>query len=809
MDATDLFAGRMDAERSANRSRSGGDYASRRRLPPNVAGLIAALLPWALPLGAVLAAVGGPVGAPRTVLGLAVLTLLAMLRRGGGSGAVRPERAAGPVMLLMLCGAGAVALALQAGARARLPAGVTADLTLTGRIEAVAPGAVGSATPSRIEVRVLACEPACAVRRVRLGLYAPLPIAQGELWRLPVRLRSPRAAANPGRGAPELRLWRRGVDALGYVRAAQDARRLARAPPASPLTRLRARLARHVDAAAGRDAPLLRALLLGDRSGLTAPQWGQMARTGTTHLFVVSGLHVGLFAALVVALLRLCGRSLTGPVELLIVLACAGAYAALTGFGLPARRALIMLAVLLAASALGREARPAAALGWAATLILVTEPLAVLDGGLGLSLVAVAALLGCRAVGGAGLRGGLRRALAAQLRVALVLAFPLVAAFGWMPVLAPLVNLVAVPVVATCVLPVGLLALLTGVAGVPTDPLLAALARLLDAFLSVPMPSGALVSLLTAGTGLVVFGVGAVLMAGSAASRALALLGIALGGAVLGPAPQRPDEGEFHVHALDVGQGLAVLVRTRAHALLFDAGDVFGAPGDGVDAGALIVAPALRALGVHAVDRLLVSHDDADHAGGVAGLLAALPVRVRHGPPSLPARDGPCDGALHWRWDGVDFEVLHPRPGARFTASNRGSCVLRVRGRDAAALLPGDADLWSERRFAAAAGPTALVVASHHGSRTSSGRALVRHSRARWVLFSAGADNAFGHPHPDVVARWQAAGACTAVTGLQGMLSWSSAQPGRLRAWRESHPAWWRWRAVAEPLPSSCAGPDP
>lgn len=768
--------------------------------PPSWTAPAGPLSRWAcalVPGGATLAALCGPAGAGWLAAGLT-----------GAALAGRPLRP------LLLAGVGAlvVALALHAAIRARLPVGERLDVTLVGDIEHVV---LRDGRAGRIDVRVRQCRPGCRVRRVRLGLYAPLDVAVGERWRLAARLGAPRAAADPGRAAPELRLWRQRIDAQGYVRDPDTAVRLARAPPPGVLTRLRGALAARIETAAPRGADLLRALLLGDRDGLDASRWQRLARTGTTHLFVVSGLHVGLFAAILTILLRLAGGSVLSLRGAVLALAGVAAYALLTGLGVPARRALLMFALLLWARVAGRVGAAPRALGWAATLILLVDPLTVLDAGFWLSVLAVAALLAL--VGSA--RGGpmarLAAALRAQFAVTLVLSFPLLVAFGWIPLLAPLINLLAIPLVGLLVLPAGLFALAGVVIGVPqATPLLGLLGALLDAALALPLADAPSLTLVAPAAPWRLAGLGCALLALAIGPRGLRLLALVTALAALGVPPPGPAPGTFAVVVLDVGQGLSVLVRTHRHALLLDAGDAFGSGPDAGDAGAVLVAPALRALGVDRLDRLLVSHADSDHAGGVPGLRRSLPVVDVRGPARVAPRDGPCvrgPGLADWRWDGVRFRVLYPSARAdadRDAVPNRRSCVLLVRAADGtAALLPGDVDRWAERRFAPDIGPVALVVAPHHGSATSSGRVLVRSTRPRWVVFPAGVHNAFGHPHPAVVARWERAGACTAVTGRQGMLSWSSLDPGRLQGWRARHPGWWR-QAPLRTLPRRCPRPQ-
>jgi competence protein ComEC len=689
--------------------------------------------------------------------------------------------------------------AVVAGDRARLPPDASVDARVEGRVLRVhgTPPRSLELAVERFEVTELRAGPLPSrpPRRVRVSLFAPLPVAEGARWALPVRLRAPKGPANPGGGDPERAAFRHGLDAVGYLRVPDAARQLVPAPPAAPLATLRDTLGARLEALVpGRPGRLLQALLLGRREALEPAEEALLARTGTVHLLVVSGLHVGLVAAAVLALARLGGLGHRAGAAGVAFVSAAG-YAVLTGFGLPARRALLMLAVALWILARGRRPRPGVALVWAAAALVVVDPLAPLDAGAWLSCLAVAALLVLAVPRRTGAGTAAAALLAPQGAVLLVLAAPLLAGFGWFPLLAPLANLVLVPLVALLVLPLGLVALAASVvaptvgtvglrvAGAVLETGLATAGRLPDLFLAAGAPAAlALLAACLAGL--------CVLAPLPAAARLAALV---LWFASLGPFRMAPPPGHAAVHVLDVGQGLAVVVRTARRTLLYDTGPPYGPD---FDAGVRIVLPALRALGVHELDRVVVSHGDADHAGGLASVRAAHPTAEVLGPTAL-GTDRPCDDGARWRWDGVDFAVLHPAPGPATGADNARSCVLAIRGAGWSVLLPGDVGVREERRLAGGLGPQTLLVAPHHGSRTSSGRALARATRPAFVVIPAGLPSPFRHPHPEVVERWERTGAVVQVTGRDGAVHWDSTEPGRLHCERQTRTRWWHWRPAA------------
>jgi competence protein ComEC len=228
--------------------------------------------------------------------------------------------------------------------------------------------------------------------------------------------------------------------------------------------------------------------------------------------------------------------------------------------------------------------------------------------------------------------------------------------------------------------------------------------------------------------------------------------------------PPAPRHGDAHIAVLDVGQGLAVVVRTAKHALLYDAGPLYSPD---VDSGSRIVVPYLRATGIRRLDGLIVSHADNDHAGGVSSVLAAVPVVWMAS--SLPAsstqhqsvpRSVPCFAGQRWHWDGVEFEILHPAYETyaieRMKANDR-SCVLKITAAGQRVLLTGDVEARSERAMLARNAQSLradVLVAPHHGSSTSSTESFVAAVSPQMAIFTVGYRNRFGHPRTEVVGRY-------------------------------------------------------
>jgi competence protein ComEC len=233
--------------------------------------------------------------------------------------------------------------------------------------------------------------------------------------------------------------------------------------------------------------------------------------------------------------------------------------------------------------------------------------------------------------------------------------------------------------------------------------------------------------------------------------------------------PARPAPGEASVLVFDVGHGLAVLVATAEHSLLYDAGPVFRS---GFDTGNEIIVPALVRRGVTDLDMLIVSHSDSDHAGGARAVQSAYPdARILKGPDVASLSGTTCIASEKWLWDGVEFEILHPA-SEFIERGNDSSCVLRVVTRWGSLLLPGDVEWRGERALADHASFAAdVVLVPHHGSATSSSPGFVAGSGSRYALVSAGHANRWGLPRPEVAERWARAGATVLVTADTGAMT--------------------------------------
>ena len=413
---------------------------------------------------------------------------------------------------------------------------------------------------------------------------------------------------------------------------------------------------------------------------------------------------------------------------------------------------------------------------------------------------------------GSELRGGLRAQVVASIGLA-----PLsLVAFQQVSLVGLLANLVAEPWVTLVVTPLTLLGIalppLWRLATLALEPLLwllAWLARWPFASVHVATAPGWALAAGLAG--------GALLML--PLPWRVRLLGTTMLLPLLWPFVARPADGRFELVAADVGQGTAVLVRTRSHLLLFDTGPRFG---DDNDAGRRLLLPLMQARGEPRIDVLVLSHADADHVGGAQSIIDRMPVDALRSSLAAghPLRANPlphiaCVAGQGWSWDGVRFAMLHPfasdyRPGAK---TNALSCVLRVVGDDgSSALLTGDVEAPGERRLVARAraDPTAglrsdILVVPHHGSHTSSTDAFLDAVRPRVAVIQVGYRSRYGHPAPDVVGRYAAHGIPVVRTDHCGAWLWAAGQARCTRALRRRY---WQWQGAVDPLTPAWPGPS-
>jgi competence protein ComEC len=745
------------------------------------------------------------------------------------------------------------------------------SVTMAVRVLAAnAPAIVAKATVAKatwapeVPATVQAANYSLRGKTLRLAWYRPeVALAAGQQWQAQVMVRRPRGLVNPEGFDYAAWVLGQGYQATGYIKAQSSPVLLADQP--SLRDRLRAHLRQGLSPA-GSAQPFFEALLLGQREGITPAQWQILQATGTVHLMAISGLHVGLVAALGFALglgmvklllhWHLWRRGGVLPkwmpqsvlkgtpqgtalargghryrwLPVLLAIVSAASYAALAGMAVPTQRALWAVVLLNVAWWFGLKSARWQVFAWVLLLVVISEPMAALQSGFWLSFAAVAILMV--------MLGGLRRStitrkylrtrkmLSLQCVLAVAMALPL-----WLlglpaSVLSPLANLVAVPVVALLMVPALLLWVLLSFT--PLSALfIQALAYLFKALwwglevlaqwpYAAAWGDGGNASVLI----LAALALMMLLLPRTLAMRAAgcSLMVLVLWGT-------QPVAQPFKIVILDVGQGLAVVVHDHQHTLLYDTGPAFSPR---FNAGANIVVPYLRQhglpmaapstwFGVQAPAlnpdlSLMVSHADKDHSGGFVAIADAFaPANIWVGEPfeGLPTRTKACERGQHWRWQNADYQVLWPPAMApsshqKTTASashqkqpwsgNNSSCVVLIKSQGVRFLLAGDIEAEAERQLLAEGDlpEVDVLIAPHHGSKTSSSLAFLAVLKPKHVIVSAGYKSAYGHPHASVVARYTSVNAQVWNTAEHGAVT-LQLRNGALNVvgLREQQPKFW------------------
>jgi len=654
--------------------------------------------------------------------------------------------------------------------------------------------------------------------RLRLSWYGgeAQTLAEHRLT-LTVVLRRPHGTLNPSGFRYEDWLFRKGYRATGSVRSAEPAA----SPPCSlhcRYTAVHQSLARWVESrfSGASHYPLIASLMIGNRGAMESSHWEVLKATGTIHLVAISGLHLGLVAlgaGFVArrALLAFPGHrfsevSLRWGVFTLVGVCCL-AYALASGFTVPTRRALIMVMIATWALIGGREISPWRSLALAFATVLLLDPFAPLDQGFWLSFSAVAVLL-VTFSGRLGANGWLTGLVLAQMAVFIGL-WPVLAQFGQgQPVAGLVANLIAIPWVSVIVMPV----IIVGGMVVALVPALVDLVvPLMDAVLAglwwllvglskwqVPVLSSATLPLLLVATsGLLALRLPLPWFPALVFSAVFLWLWPGSGYVSGGPVNRYVPVPEVRI--LDVGQGLSVLVRHRREVLLYDTGPAVPGVFSAMES---TVLPNLKDLGVRRIDQLVISHSDSDHAGGVGLLLRSLPVgRVIAGEPEalegvkVPPRV-PVENCQQKRARLGALELAFWRNPGDVTG-NDASCVLVVRHKATEWVLPGDITEAVEAGFLEALEASSdlslhrIVLAPHHGSKTSSSSAWVNSLAPDHVIYTAGYRHRYGHPHPDVVARYRQIGAVALNTACSGGITFRAAPGGlEVHEMRHDSPFW-------------------
>jgi competence protein ComEC len=648
-------------------------------------------------------------------------------------------------------------------------------------------------------------------------LLRPSTFKAGQRWRFTVRLKRPHTTYNPNGYDFEAWALAQNIRAMGYIRNQNDMEKLADFVwrPRYMIEYCREKVGGRITQALANQpyAGVIRALVVGDHSQISATEWEVYLRTGTNHLMSISGLHITMLAGLAFSLIAFYWRRfprlvLIMPTRKAAVIGSvfvALLYACLAGLSVPTQRTLIMLTTFAVALLLNKRVSMSYVLTVAVLLVVLLDPWAVIAPGFWLSFSAVA-FITYAVVNRLRVRHWLAEAVNTQWSVTLGLLPFLILMFGQASVISPIANALAIPIISLLVVPLAIIGAL-----LPFDFVLHGAQQILEVCM-----------------------IGLNWLASSEMATwqqaappgwtiALSILGVLwlmlprgfpqrwLGGLLILPmlfvSSAQLAQGEMQVTVLDVGQGLSVVIKTATHSMVYDTGRKYN---DENDAGSQLILPYLRSQGIKHLDAMVISHDDSDHSGGAASLLAQMPIgwvassyTMPNGENALakqlPPKQFKCFAGQRWVWDAVKFEVLYPQEDSYQDVDikdNNRSCVIKVTSHFGALLLTGDIEAQAEQILLenqADKLKSDVMIAPHHGSKTSSTDALIEAVNVKHVIFTVGYLNRFKHPKPEIINRYQSNGATRYRSDHHGALivDFMRESPLQINAWRTVYRRYW------------------
>ncbi|MCX7090284.1 MAG: DNA internalization-related competence protein ComEC/Rec2 [Legionellales bacterium] len=613
--------------------------------------------------------------------------------------------------------------------------------------------------------------------RVQLGCYRDCPVLHaGQHWTMRAKLHLAHSLNNPGGFDYTTYLAAKHIHWVGYVLRG-SMHRLPSDTSAWQMVEIRETLADHL-AHLLPDVTSLgiaQALTIGVTTHISQASWTLFRSTGTTHLMVISGAHIGLVAGMIfkgicfvwARFTRLCLRYPAQKIGSIAAILGGFGYAILAGFGVPAERSAVAACFIFLRYLGQRQFSAWQAWRYALLAVLWTEPHAVWLPGFYLSFMAVAILLTMNQR----IRSqGIRKALWIQVSCMLGLLPFTVFWFAYGAVNGLLANLVAIPWVSFVVVPLALICLGLGQYLSWLPKILHYSIQYLLLFLHW-VDSLAWINLKMAYANVILPVAGVLGLSLSLFLPVRRLLPIAITCFIVALYPNHPriPQQTFQAHILDVGQGLAVVILTQSHALIYDTG---GQIYHGSDMGKLVILPYFQHIGLRKLDKIIISHPDLDHRGGLASLQTVFPeTELIVDDPSFYQRSKPCHRYPDWTWEGIHFHFFPLRSHPKST--NNRSCVLQISNKSGRLLLTGDIEHVAEQelihRYGAALHANVLVV-PHHGSQTSSSWAFLKTVAPDYAVLSYGFDNRYHFPHRQIMQRYRDLNIPTIATAEHGMI---------------------------------------
>lgn len=621
----------------------------------------------------------------------------------------------------------------------------------------------------------------------------------GQYWSLDVRLKRPRGYANQGSFDLERNYFAKRISAKGFICDSESNRLLSFKTRIIP--KFRSKISIFIKSSMQPEFnAIMQALLIGNNIGVAKDQSEIMQKTGTVHLLAISGLHLGLLANICYTIVSILMNSLlqknriiSYKLNTITTIVLLIFYANLVGLGVATLRALLMIGVLSVTRINDQRLSIVHCYFLTLLMVLIYDPLVILSSGFWYSFIAVGFLIYTL-----GNKGAATYFIIRVQVVLLIAMLPLnYIFFQQFSIISVLSNIVAVPTITIIVLPLGILALVLKVIHINLSILLFACVHktlqilffVLKIFAKIPAYNFVLnpdTSLLV----VIISFIGAlwILAPRGLPGRFFGVFGfIPAFFAGINPIPY----GGAQFTLLDVGQGLSAVIRTKSHILVYDTGAKINSDSD---FGAMVVAPYLRSLGIKSIDKLIISHIDNDHIGGLDSVLRYFTTYSISSSELFPANNlYLCESGQSWEWDGVEFKILSPLVQTTYNKRNDKSCVLMVKTANHKLLLTGDIESYSENKLLQNYDDLSadVLLVPHHGSKSSSSLDFIQAVKPKYALFSTGYKNSYGHPKTEVLQRYQTHNIQTYNTALDGAIRIDMAADLSLFSFRTKYKHFW------------------
>jgi competence protein ComEC len=599
--------------------------------------------------------------------------------------------------------------------------------------------------------------------------FKPAPVFKpGQKWQLIVKLKEPRGFLNRGLFNYGDWLKRRGVLATGYIDVNKRNLLIDDNLLSEPINKIRYQIQQELKSLINdsQNLGLIEALILGDKSGLSKSQKHLFQSTGTSHLIAISGLHIGLifiwffFLARIVwsFSIRLCRIVPAQIFGMWVGLGTSIFYSLLADFAVSTQRAIIMLAVYVVTRTIGFNLSARRILVLAFILVVVWQPLSIFDAGFWLSFTAVGFLIYCLS-SRVGHMHRIKSWIYPQFMIVVALVPLTIYWFGSISLIAILANLIVIPLVGFIIVPGAFISVVFGCFAINTFTLLSHCLTLLYYILSTLSmfnPSFAINNGFSY-SALFIAMLGMILLFSPKGFR-LRLLGVLMLCPLFFYQTSKPDNGVFRLYVLDVGQGLAAIIETKNHIVVYDTGPRFYS---GSTAAEIVLVPFLKKMGISKVDILVISHSDLDHSGGLSEMLINFEVeKIYLSQINEELKDenvDRCDESILFEFDSVKFEFLNPLE-MHNDSDNNLSCVLKASNHSKSVLLPGDIEKEAEKyllEYHHGQIESSILVAPHHGSNSSSISQFILVVSPEYVVYAAGYMNHYHFPSLKVVERYR------------------------------------------------------